>query len=97
MAASSRILTRPIYHGTMVDEPTEVFDDIYLGLQAGVAGRKRRRGEELSREEREALGRWQRLSTRRKALAIGGFAVGTFGLGFALGGIVFGRRRSASA
>ena len=41
------------------------------------------------------LGRWERLSTFRKALAIGAFAIGTFGLGFALGGLVFGRWRRA--
>ncbi len=81
----------------MVDEPTEIFDDIYLGVRAGVAGRKQRRGEALSPEEREALGRWERLSTWRKTLAIGGFALGTFGLGFALGGLVFGRSRKANA
>jgi hypothetical protein len=83
----------------MVDEPAEVFDDIYLGLRAGAAGRKRRRGEPLSPEEQEALGRWQRLSPVRKAFAIGGFAVGTFGLGFTVGGLVFGRwlPRRASA
>jgi hypothetical protein len=81
----------------MVEEPAEVFDDMYLGLRAGAAGRKRRRGEQLSPEEREALGRWERLSTPRKALAIGGFVIGTFGLGFALGGLVFGRWRKAKA
>lgn len=81
----------------MVDEPTEIFDDIYLGVRAGVAGRKQRRGEALSPEEREALGRWERLSPWRKTLAIGGFALGTFGLGFALGGLVFGRSRKANA
>ncbi len=81
----------------MVEEPTEIFDDIYLGVRAGVAGRKQRRGEALSPEEREALGRWERLSTWRKTLAIGGFALGTFGLGFALGGLVFGRSRKANA
>jgi len=79
----------------MADESAEVFDDMYLGLRAGAAGRKRRRGEPLSPEEREALGRWERLSTWRKALAIGGFVLGTFGLGFALGGLVFGRRSNA--
>ena len=52
-------------------------------------------GEELTPEEHEALGRWQRLSAARKAIAIGGFAVGTFGLGFTLGGLVFGRWRKA--
>jgi len=79
----------------MVEEPAEIFDDMYLGLRAGAAGRKRRRGEPLSTEEQEALGRWERLSTLRKTLAIGGFALGTFGLGFTLGGLVFGRWRRA--
>lgn len=81
----------------MTDEPAEIFDDVYLGLRAGAAGRKRRRGEPLSVEEQEVLGRWERLSTWRKAVAIGGFAVGTFGLGFTLGGLVFGRWRKAKA
>jgi hypothetical protein len=49
----------------------------------------------LTTEEAEALGRWQRLSGRRKAVAVSGFAVGTFGLGFTLGGLVFGRWRKA--
>jgi hypothetical protein len=78
-----------------VDEPTEIFDDMYLGLRAGAAGRKKRRGEPLSEEEREVLGRWERLSPWRKAIAVGGFAVGTFGLGFTLGGLIFGRWRRA--
>ena len=82
--------------GAMADEQsTEIFDDLYLGLRAGGALRKQRRGEPLTTEEQEALGRWQRLSTTRKALAIGGFAIGTFGLGFTLGGLVFGRWRKA--
>ena len=79
----------------MADESAEIFDDLYLGLRAGGAIRKQRRGEPLSSEEREALGRWQRLSTVRKAFAIGGFALGTFGLGFTLGGLIFGRWRKA--
>src|SRR6476469_9860739 len=80
----------------MADEPTtEIFDDLYLGLRAGGALRKQRRGEPLTEEEQEALGRWQRLSTWRKGIAIGGFAVGTFGLGFTLGGLIFGRWRKA--
>src|ERR1700751_4466647 len=67
----------------MADEQsTEIFDDLYLGLRAGGALRKQRRGEALTDEEREALGRWQRLSTWRKSIALGGFTVGTFGLGF---------------
>jgi hypothetical protein len=79
----------------MVDEPTEIFDDLYLGLRAGGAMRNKRRGEPLTMEEEEALGRWQRLSGARKAVTIGAFAVGTFGLGFTLGGLVFGRWRKA--
>lgn len=79
----------------MADDQSEIFDDLYLGLRAGGALRKQRRGEPLTDEEREALGRWQRLSAWRKAVAIGGFSVGTFGLGFTLGGLVFGRWRKA--
>ncbi len=79
----------------MVDDPAELFDDIYVGLRAGAAGRKKRRGEPLSPEEREALGRWERLSGLRKTIAVGGFAVGTFSLGFTLGGLVFRRWRKA--
>ena len=78
----------------MADESPEVFDDLYLGLRAGGALRKKRRGETLTVEEEEALGRWQRLSPWRKSIAIGAFAVGTFGLGFTLGGLIFGRRRA---
>ena len=43
-------------------ESPEIFDDLYLGLRAGGALRKQRRGEPLTTEEQEALGRWQRLS-----------------------------------
>jgi hypothetical protein len=78
-----------------VNESPEVFDDLYLGLRAGGAMRKKRRGEPLTAEEQEMLGRWERLSAVRKALAIGAFAVGTFGLGFTLGGLIFGRWRRA--
>jgi hypothetical protein len=82
--------------GHMADEQSsEIFDDLYLGLRAGGALRKQRRGEELTEEERDALGRWQRLSAWRKGVAIGGFTVGTFGLGFTLGGLIFGRWRKA--
>ena len=76
-------------------ESTELFDDLYLGLRAGGAIRKQRRGEPLTTEEEAALGHWQRLSSWRKVIAVGAFAVGTFGLGFTIGGIVFGRRRNA--
>jgi hypothetical protein len=73
----------------------EIFDDLYLGVRAGGALRKQRRGEPLSAEEMAALGSWQRLSPWRRGLAIGGFAIGTFGIGFTLGGLVFGRWRKA--
>jgi hypothetical protein len=78
-----------------VSESPEVFDDLYLGLRAGGALRKQRRGESLTPEEQEALGRWQRLSTARKSLALGAFAIGTFGLGLTVGGLIFGRWRRA--
>ena len=77
------------------EQSTEIFDDLYLGIRAGGALRKQRRGEPLTPEEAEALGRWQRLSAMRKSLAIGAFALGTFGLGFTLGGLIFGRWRRA--
>jgi hypothetical protein len=76
-------------------ESPEIFDDLYLGLRAGGALRKQRRGEPLTTEEQEALGRWNRLSMGRKVLAVGAFALGTFGLGFTLGGLIFGRWRKA--
>ena len=79
----------------MVDEAPEVFDDLYLGIRAGGALRKKRRGEPLTTEEQEVIGRWQRLSAWRKSIAIGAFALGTFGLGFTLGGLIFGRWRKA--
>ena len=78
----------------MSDGP-EIFDDLYLGLQAGGARRKQRRGEELTEQEREAIGRWQQMSMWRRGGAIGAFAVGTFGLGFTIGGLIFGRWRKA--
>ena len=49
-----------------VSDGPEIFDDLYLGLQAGGALRKQRRGEELTNEEAEALGRWQQMSMWRK-------------------------------
>jgi hypothetical protein len=84
-----------LYTEIMADESTEIFDDLYLGLRAGGAIRKQRRGEPLTTEEQEAIGRWERLSSWRKAVAIGAFSVGTFGLGFTLGGLIFGRWRKA--
>jgi hypothetical protein len=80
----------------MSDSP-EIFDDLYLGLQAGGARRKLRRGEELTEEEAAAIGHWRGLSLWRKSIAVGAFAIGTFGLGFTLGGLVFGRWRRAKA
>ena len=87
-----------LYTGLVPDESTEsteLFDDLYLGLRAGGAIRKQRRGEPLTMEEEAALGHWQRLSRWRKVIAVGAFALGTFGLGFTIGGIIFGRRRNA--
>jgi hypothetical protein len=85
-----------LYTRSMRDESTEIFDDLYLGLRAGGALRKQRRGEPLTTEEAEALGRWQRLSAWRKVVAIGAFGVGSFGLGLTLGGLIFGRWRRAN-
>jgi hypothetical protein len=79
----------------VTDESPEIFDDLYLGLRAGGAVRKQRRGEPLTAEEQEVLGRWNRLSIARKTIAVGAFAIGTFGLGFTLGGLIFGRWRKA--
>src|SRR4029077_12226825 len=95
--AASRWLSgrRSGYTRAVADESPELFDDIYLGLRAGGAVRKQRRGEPLSSEEEEAIGRWQRLSLWRKFIAIGAFALGTFGLGFTVGGLIFGRWRAA--
>jgi hypothetical protein len=84
-----------LYTQIVVDEPTEIFDDLYLGLRAGGALRKKRRGEPLTSDEEEALGRWQRLSRVRKAITLGAFTLGTFGLGFTIGGLVFGKWRRA--
>ena len=81
--------------GMADEQSTEIFDDLYLGLRAGGALRKQRRGESLTAEEREALGRWQRLSPWRHGIAIGSFGHGTFGLGLTLGGLIFGRWRKA--
>ena len=89
-----------LYTGLVPDESTEsteLFDDLYLGLRAGGAMRKQRRGEPLTMEEEAALGHWQRLSRWRKIIAVGAFALGTFGLGFTIGGLIFGRRRKANA
>jgi hypothetical protein len=88
-----RLYTAPVTDEST--ESTELFDDLYLGLRAGGAIRKQRRGEPLTMEEEAALGHWQRLSSWRKIIAVGAFALGTFGLGFTIGGIVFGRRRNA--
>jgi hypothetical protein len=84
-----------LYTRTVANESPELFDDVYLGLRAGGAVRKQRRGEPLSAEEKEAIGRWRRLSLWRKLIAVGAFALGTFGLGFTVGGLVFGRWRTA--
>jgi transposase-like protein len=41
----------------VTEESAEIFDDLYLGLRAGGAIRKQRRGEPLTTEEREGLAR----------------------------------------
>jgi hypothetical protein len=84
-----------LYTQSVANESPELFDDVYLGLRAGGAVRKQRRGEPLSAEEQEAIGRWRRLSLWRKFIAVGAFALGTFGLGFTVGGLIFGRWRKA--
>jgi hypothetical protein len=86
-----------LYTRVVANEAPEIFDDVYLGLRAGGAVRKQRRGEPLSAEEQEAIGRWKRLSFWRKLIAVGAFALGTFGLGLTLGGLIFGRWRKARA
>jgi hypothetical protein len=86
-----------LYTRSVANESPEIFDDVYLGLRAGGAVRKQRRGEPLSAEEQDAIGRWRRLSLWRKTIAIGAFALGTFGLGFTIGGLIFGRWRRARA
>jgi len=86
-----------LYTRIVANEAPELFDDIYLGLRAGGAVRKQRRGEPLSAEEKEAIGHWRRLSLWRKFIAVGAFALGTFGLGFTIGGLIFGRGRKARA
>src|SRR5262249_62075573 len=83
------------YPRGVADGSAELFDDISRGLRAGGAARKQRRGEPLSAEEAEAIGHWQRLSLWRKSVAIGAFALGTFGLGFTVGGLIFRRLRAA--
>ena len=88
-----RPLIRQLHFGRMSDETAEIFDDVYLGLHAGAATRKQRRGEHLTAEERDALGRWDRLSPWRKNVAILVFGMGTFGLGVVVGGLAFGRWR----
>src|SRR5262245_50446821 len=84
----------------MADEPTEIFDDLYLGLRAGGALRKKRRGEPLTMEVEEAVGRRESIPPARQAVTIddfplGAVAIGTFSLGFTLGGLIFGRWRRA--
>ena len=81
-----------LYTRNVANESPELFDDVYLGLRAGGAVRKQRRGEPLSADEAEAIGHWRRLSLWRKFIAIGAFTLGTFGLGLTVGGLIFGRR-----
>jgi len=52
-------------------------------------------GEPLTTEEQESIGRWQRLSTWRKAFALGASLSGPSGSASLLGGLIFGRWRKA--
>ena len=64
-------------------------------LRAGGALRKQRRGEQLTRRGARGARPLAAPLDLAQGVAIGGFAVGTFGLGFTLGGLVFGRWRKA--
>ena len=77
----------------MADESAEIFDDLYLGLRAGGALRKQRRGEPLTPRSRKRSAAGSGCPPGARPVAVGGFAIGTFGLGFTLGGLVFGRWR----
>ena len=75
-------------------DSTEIFDDLYLGCgpaarcaSSGAASRSRR-GARGTRPLEAALGRPQ--GDRGRCVR-----VGTFGLGFTLGGLIFGRWRKA--
>jgi hypothetical protein len=76
----------------VTEESAEIFDDLYLGLRAGGAIRKQRRGEPLTQRTRGAR-RWQRLS--RGARPARRLRVG-LRLGFT-SAASFGRWRKASA
>ena len=58
--------------------------------------RKQPRGESLTPEEQEALGRWRHFALAQERRDQAASLPGTFGLGFTLGGLVFARRRKAS-
>ena len=68
-----------------------LFDDIYLGLRAGAPLRKQRRGEPLSAEEEEAIGRWQRLSLWRKVHRDRRLRARHVRARLHVGGLIFGR------
>ena len=79
---------------SLTPQPTMV-EQAYRAILDAICEGRLEPGERLTQEEREAIGRWQRLSPWRKGIAIGAFSFGTFGLGFTLGGLVFGRWRKA--
>ena len=87
----SRLYTE--FHARRIDR------DLRRPLPRVASGRRdaqaapRRAADAPRSRRRSAAG--QRLSSWRKAVAIGAFAVGTFGLGFTLGGLIFGRWRKA--
>ena len=53
----------------LTDEADRVVEVLFLGLRAEGALRKQRRGEPLTADEEEALGRWRQMSNSRKAVA----------------------------
>ena len=84
---------------TEVAWPTSLDRDLRRPLSRPASRRRaaqeapRRVADRPRSRRRSAAGSGSRRGARR--VAIGGFAVGTFGLGFTLGGLVFGRWRKA--
>ena len=78
----------------VVDEPPEIFDDLSRAASGRCAVEATHR-EPLTTKEQEAIGRWRRLSTWRKAFALGASLSGPSGSASLLGGLIFGRSRKA--
>ena len=79
----------------MVDEPAEIFDDMYLGLRAGPPGARSAAASRFPPTSRRRSDGGERLSTWRKSLAVGSFAVGTSASASRSADFVFGRWRKA--